>query len=157
MTTLYLLCGLPGAGKSTRAHQITASTRAIHLSPDEWIPPLGLSLVDYEFRFKFQDVMLVHAGKLLALSLSTVIEFGSWARDDREHIRQVGVAAGARTELHFLDAPVEELARRVLDRGGPGAAALVAEVLPSADQFERPTPDEIARFDRYVGPGELFE
>jgi predicted kinase len=152
VTTLYLLCGLPGAGKSTRAAEITASTRAIHLSPDEWIPPLGLSLVDYEFRFKFQDVMLVHAGKLLALGVSTVIEFGSWARDDRERIRQVGVDAGARTELHFLDAPVDELARRVLSRGGPGAEKLVSDVLPSADQFERPTPEETERWDRYVGP-----
>jgi hypothetical protein len=28
---------------------------AVHLSPDEWIVALGISLVDYEFRFRFQN------------------------------------------------------------------------------------------------------
>ncbi len=150
---LYLLCGLPGAGKTTRAWQIIENVKAVHLSPDEWIVALGVSLVDYEFRFKLQDRMLEHAGRILRCGASVVVEFGSWARSERESIRQVAVDAGAQTELHFVDAPLDELVRRVRARGGPDAESLASDVLiGSSDGFERPTPDEIALFDRYVGP-----
>ena len=153
--TLYLLCGLPGAGKTTRANQILGVTTAVLLSVDDWITGLDKSLLDYEFRFRLQDIMRDHAGDILRAGPSVIIEFGSWAREDREKIRAVGAAAGARTELHFLDAPLDELVQRVRTRGGEGAEGLANDVLiGGSDQFERPTPDEIARFDRYVGPGD---
>jgi predicted kinase len=157
-TTLYLVCGLPGAGKTTRARQIVEGGKAVHLSPDEWIVGLGLSLVDYEFRFRLQDCMLAHAAEILRCGASTVVEFGSWSREEREGIRQVAVREGARTELHFLDAPLDELVRRVRARGGPDAEALASQVLVgSSDRFERPAPDEIALFDRYVGPDDPWQ
>ncbi len=155
---LYLVFGLPGAGKTTRAQQIVEGAKAVHLSPDEWIVGLGISLVDYEFRFKLQDCMLAHAGNILRCGASTVVEFGSWSRVERESIRQVAVHAGAATELHFLDAPLDELVRRVRARGGPDAEALASQVLPgSSALFERPTAAEIALFDRYVGPDDLWQ
>ena len=46
--TLYLVCGLPGAGKTTRARQIVERVNAVHLNPDDWIVELGVSLVDYD-------------------------------------------------------------------------------------------------------------
>jgi predicted kinase len=153
MPTLYLLCGLPGAGKSTRARQIIDSTTAVYLTPDEWIVGLNVSLVDYEFRFKLQDLMLTHAGSILRCGASVVVEFGSWSRAERDAIRQVGVLAGARTELDFVDAPLDELVRRVRARGGPDAQALISTVLiGSSDHFERPSEDEVELFDRYIGP-----
>lgn len=150
---LYLLCGLPGAGKTTRARRIVRETNAVHLSPDEWLAVLGVSLVDYDFRFKLQRAMLGHAGEVLRGGASVIVEFGSWDRAERESIRRVAVERGASTELHFLDAPLEELVERVRKRGGADAETLVNPVLLQySSKFERPTPDEIALFDRYVAP-----
>ncbi|HUG10521.1 MAG TPA: ATP-binding protein [Opitutaceae bacterium] len=152
-STLYLVCGLPGAGKTTRSNAIVETAGAVHLCADEWVVGLGLSLVDYEFRIKLQDCMLTHAGKLLRCGVSVVIEFGSWHRQERETIRQMAVSAGARAELHFLDAPLDELVRRVRQRAGPDAEILASSVLmQDAGKFEKPTSEEAALFDSYFGP-----
>ena len=40
MATLFLICGLPGAGKTTLAKQLERERPALRLTPDEWIAPL---------------------------------------------------------------------------------------------------------------------
>jgi predicted kinase len=150
---LYLLCGLPGAGKTTRALELAASTGAVRLCPDEWIVALGISLVDYDFRFRLEPQMLRHGEELLRAGVGIIVEFGSWGRAEREAIRQIAVRTGAAAELHFMDAPLDELVRRVRERGGPDARVLVDKVLLEySGRFERPTAEEAALFDRYVPP-----
>lgn len=152
---LYLICGLPGAGKTTRAIAIAKATGAIRLCPDEWLVAMGISLVDYAIRFRLQDHMLLHGETLLRAGVSVIVEFGSWSRTEREAIRQIAVHTDATTELHFVDAPLPELARRVRERGGPDAQRLLEEVLLKfPEKFERPTPDETALYDLYVGPAD---
>ena len=152
---LYLVCGLPGAGKTTRSLELAAATGAVRLCPDEWLVALGISLVDYDFRFRLEPQLLRHAEELLRAGVGVIIEFGSWARTEREAIRQIAVRTGVAAELHFMDAPLEELARRVRQRGGPHAAFLVDKVLLEyAVRFERPSDDEAASFDRYIGPND---
>ena len=40
MATLFLIVGLPGAGKTTRAKELAATRQALRLTPDEWMIPL---------------------------------------------------------------------------------------------------------------------
>ena len=150
---LYLIFGLPGAGKTTRAIAIAKATGAVRLCPDEWLAAMGISLVDYPIRFRLQDHMILHGEILLRAGVSVIIEFGSWSRSERETIRQIAVHTDAGTELHFVDAPLPELARRVLERGGPDAKSLVEDVLLKfPERFERPTADETELYDVYFGP-----
>ena len=156
---LYLICGLPGAGKTTRARRITDAVRAVRLCPDEWLTSFGMSLVeDYEFRFKLEKCLLLHAEALLRVGVGVVIEFGSWNRAEREQIRQMAQREGAAAELHFLNAPIDELVRRVRARGGPEVEFLTSKVLLEyAHQFEHPDQTEMAAFDRYFGPEDAWE
>jgi predicted kinase len=154
---LYLVCGLPGAGKTTRARRIVESVSAVLLCADEWVLGLGRSLVDFEFRVRLQDCLLSHAGVLLRSGVSVVIEFGSWHREERERIRQVATDAGAVAELHFLDASLEQLVQRVRARGGAEADGLVAVLVNHSTSFEYPSAEEASLFDRYVGPDDGWE
>ncbi|MFJ3828752.1 AAA family ATPase [Streptomyces sp. NPDC090046] len=47
---LVLLCGLPGAGKTTVAKRLVPELSAVRLCPDEWLALLGLDLFDNEAR-----------------------------------------------------------------------------------------------------------
>ena len=40
VATLFLMVGLPGAGKTTRAKELAAEHGALRLSPDAWMIPL---------------------------------------------------------------------------------------------------------------------
>lgn len=156
--TLYLVCGLPGAGKTTRSQLIVDSVpAAVHLCADEWVQGLGMSLVDFGFRVKLQHCLLDHAGTLLRRQLNVVVEFGSWSSEERESIRRVAARERAAAELHFLKAPLDELVRRVRARGGPHAEALATDVLlRDSNKFEEPSAREIASFDRYFGPNDAW-
>jgi len=149
---LYLVCGLPGAGKTTRSKQIESATDAIRLCTDEWLDALGISLVDYPPRFRLEPYLLKHAEQLLRVGVSVIVEFASWSRVERDRIRDVADRTGVPCELHFLDAALPELERRIRSRGGPHATVLAEDVLLKLGHlFERPTEEEAALYHRYVG------
>jgi predicted kinase len=148
--TLYVLTGLPGSGKSTYAAQLVRETGATHVAMDDAVIERGLSLVDYESRFALQPQIEASIPPLLAAGISVVAEFGSWAREERARLRELATASGSRTELHWLDAPVDVCIERVLARGGEGAEGLARHVLgTSAHLYEQPDDAEAASFDAF--------
>ncbi|MDN5856304.1 MAG: ATP-binding protein, partial [Actinomycetia bacterium] len=52
----------------------------------------------------------------MRLGLSVVLDFGLWARIERDEIRSVARGLGVGVELHYLDVPTDELWRRVQAR-----------------------------------------
>ena len=115
-----------------------------------------MSLIDFEFRVRLQNCMLSHAAALLRRGVDVVVEFGSWSEAERDGIRRAAAFEGAAAELHFLDAPVEELVRRVRARGGQEAEGLVTVLVRDASRFEQPSAEEVSRFDRYAGADEQW-
>lgn len=154
MPTLYILTGLPGAGKSVRARDIIDATGAVHIDMDSAMQERGISIVDYDARFAMQPEVEARIAPLLAQGASVVAEFGSWTRDERDRLRGLATASGARTELHWLNAPPEECIRRIRERGGEGVdmlTMLITEFAPEG--YEPPTREEAAQYDAYVAPG----
>jgi predicted kinase len=53
------------------------------------------------------------AQEILRLGLSVVLDFGIWARIERDEMRSVARGLGVGVELHYLDVPTDELWRRI--------------------------------------------
>jgi predicted kinase len=113
---VYLIVGLPGAGKTTYAKELETSAPALRLTPDEWQlmlfgdrnPPDKRDLVEGK---------LVHIGMRAAeLGINVVFDFGFWGKDERSALRWIAGAVGARSQVVYLPIDPAEQRRRVTDR-----------------------------------------
>lgn len=150
-TRLMLTCGLPGAGKTTLARQLAADRGAVRLSKDEWLWALGSSPWDTATGDRIERELWRLAQELLHLGLSVVVDFGLWARVERDEMRSVARDLGVGVELHYLDAPADELWRRIETRNS--APSWDDEPISRADLdqwlavFQAPDSAELALFD----------
>jgi predicted kinase len=144
---LIVVCGLPGAGKTTFARDLANRVSAIRLSADDWLDFLQIDRSE-RMRERLEALQWKLARDLLARGLIVVIEWGTWARSERDSLRTGARALGARVELHFLDAPIDVLLERLHRRNRESPPITRDELLRWSQFFEAPTPEEIALFDR---------
>lgn len=150
-TRLILTCGLPGAGKTTLATQLAADRSAVRLTKDEWLWALGSTPWDEPTREKVEQELWRLAQEVLRLGLSVVLDFGLWARIERDEMRCVARGLGVGVELHYLDTPSDELWRRIEARNWE--PPWDSHPIHRADfdrwlrVFQAPDPAELALFD----------
>jgi predicted kinase len=145
---LVLLCGLPAAGKTTLAREIAEAYGAVRLNPDEWELALGIDRFDAEFQVKLEAEFWRLTERLIALGTSVILEWGFWARSERDEKRDLGRSLGAAVELRFVDVPYDELVRRVVDRHAKGGLAITERHMEEYRAiFQPPTDDELALYD----------
>ena len=150
--TLFIMVGLPGSGKTTLAKALERQHHALRLTKDDWMMPL-FGWGDSGDKREIVEALLWSMGaRALSLGVNVVLDYGLWARSEREDYRARAEALGARVDFRFLDVPHEELRRRVEARNGqlglgdvPITAAELEEMLP---RFQRPTEEELASWQR---------
>jgi predicted kinase len=148
MARLILMCGLPGAGKTTYARRLAARLHAVRLTPDEWMTGLGLDLFDEPARARLEQTLWTHAQQLLRLHVSVILDFGFWGRSERDEKRNAARDLGVPVELHYLDAPLDELVRRLDGRNATGPVVITRALLAGyATLIQPPDQDELALFD----------
>jgi predicted kinase len=120
-TTLYLICGKIGAGKSTLAKQLVSRRGTLLISEDHWTSHLfgdQLKTMDDYRRLsaRLRMAMAPHIVAILRASLSVVLDFPANTPVQRGWMRGLIDEARVAHELHLLDVPdalcLERLRRR---------------------------------------------
>lgn len=150
MSTLVVVCGLPGSGKTTHARSVARRLDAVRLSADDELDRLGVDLWDADLRAVVEQAQALLVEPLLERGRSVVVEWGSWSRVEREALRVLGRAAGASVELHHVTAPVDELHRRVAARGRETPAITLEQLIAWEKAFEPIGDEESGAWDHVV-------
>ncbi|MCB0253603.1 MAG: AAA family ATPase [Anaerolineae bacterium] len=153
MATLHLMVGLPCSGKTTLAQQLEHELPALRLNLDEL--HIGLFGQDakepeHDARHVLIEALLWKiAGRALELGMDVILDYGFWAREEREDYRSRAKHLGASSEVHYLDVPEDELLRRLEERNSRPSqeSFLIAReaMKPWIAFFQKPTPDELER------------
>jgi predicted kinase len=151
--TLYLLCGLPGSGKTTRAKELEAAGKGILLNADDWVcqlyPDDAEAAARDERKELVEQVQWELAERLLIGGINVILDWGVWMRAQRDHYRKRARELGAIVQTVFIDTPIETLQERVAQRNRnlpPGTFSISAEELNEwAAIFEPPTHEELTR------------
>src|SRR4029077_16251739 len=152
--TLFITCGVQGAGKTTLAKTLEREHKAVRFTPDDWLRelfPTPRSDVGAAARAAMESLHWAMALRALEIGCNVVLDFGLWGRDERDRFRTEARAVGAHVVLCLLDPPREELLRRLAQRNADRSAGTYRIAERDLDRalasFQRPTPEEIALFD----------
>jgi predicted kinase len=145
-TTLFILCGLSFAGKTTIARAVAAATRSAVVSYDRLYAtaerPAGLTGLD-EWRFV---VGLVHDGTRAHLEAgrSVVVDNLNEDRVDRDALRAIADEVGVRSLVIHVDAPLDLILerRRANDASGGRGTTSDEQFEFVRSRFEPPAPPE---------------
>ena len=109
---------------------------------------LSLNLWEEDQRARIEALQWKFAQQLLALGLTVIIEWGTWARTERDTLRLEARALGAAVELHYVSAPAEVLFDRIQRRGREQPPIDRNAVSRWFQLFQAPTSDELVLFDK---------
>lgn len=150
--TVYMLCGLPGSGKTTYAKGLEQETGALRLTLDEQLfEKFGReSEIDYAERERMtkeylREVLVakIHEGK------SVILDYGFWKRSARDEYKTLIEKAGAQSQLMYFATRPEDLRIRLHERNAtdPINNHIIDEQL--LERF-------IAEFESPHGEGEII-
>lgn len=112
------MVGLPGSGKTTLAKRLAAEENAMRFTPDEWhIFLFGDDFhreEEHDARHdRVETLMWQTAQTMLRHGVSVILNFGFWAKVQRDGLRREAAKLGVGFQIYYLDTPIEEIKRRL--------------------------------------------
>ncbi len=151
---IFLVVGLPGSGKTTRAKELEVSESALRLTPDDWqmavfdddSPTRWRSSERARHRDRIEGKLVELGMRTAQLGLPVVFDFGLWSRDERSALRWIAGTLAVRAEVVYLPVEIEEQRRRIRRRyeAEPGQFLMSdAELQQWQGLFEAPDQEEL--------------
>jgi predicted kinase len=104
--TFHLVVGLPCSGKTTLAKKHEHEMPAFRLTHDEWQVSLfgqDAEEPEHDARHNLIEAMLWNiTSRALELGTNVILDFGFWAREEREDYRSRAKSLRASSEVYFL-------------------------------------------------------
>jgi len=124
---------------------------ALRLNLDEWHIRLygqDAEHPEHDVRHSIIEERLWEIGRrVLELGSDLILDYGLWAREERDDYRQRAKQLGAACRVHYLDVQEDELMRRLRQRNSrpPIDCFIIREeaMRPWIASFEAPTADEL--------------
>ena len=152
MATIHLVSGPIGAGKTTKALAIVRDTKAVLMSPDNWMADSGIPLRHSDIRAVIEEAQWSISALLLGKGHDVVIELGTWSRQERIEILTKAKALGHNVAGYFLTPDLNTLIQRVESREANWSDSdrvTSDEVASAARSFENPKDDELELYAEY--------
>jgi predicted kinase len=120
MTTIHLICGFMGFGKTTLAKKLAEETGAVRLTPDEIMAErYGRNLPEPEFRQKWKEIdadIWRWTAEYVRKGRDVILDYGFWTRESRREACEKAEKTGASVVFHQLVCDMETARQRVLKR-----------------------------------------
>jgi len=123
MTSLILVCGPTGAGKTTHSISLCEKIGAIRFSIDPWMQTLfskDMTSLDYSWMIERVERCYTQiwdtAEQILSLDGNVVLDLGFTTKAQRTLFRERANLIEVGSELHYLDAPKDIRKKRVEQR-----------------------------------------
>lgn len=134
---MFVLVGLPAAGKTSRARELASEWGALRLTPDEWMIPLFGQQQPDRKRNVLEGRLIWLALSALRSGVNVVLDFGLWGKDERSALRALAASVGASSELIYLQVDEEEQWRRVQARSLTDAATTFEMTKADLERWRR--------------------
>ena len=120
MSTIYLVSGQIGSGKTTFSKNLEEKTGAVRFSPDEWIIKLHPQEIrreefDHIF-FTCCDIAWKLAKKLAGKGIDIILDFGFWNKELRDGYIKKIVDHGWEYKLYYVYCQEEVIKERLRKR-----------------------------------------
>ena len=157
MSTVHLVFGPQGAGKTTQARALAARFGGVRFSIDEWMadlflpdlpPTMDLAWIMARVE-RCERRIWSTAMDIAAAGRDVVLDLGLMQAQKRRDLRERAGLAGHAAQLHFVDAPLALRRERVLARNADRGETFAFVVTPAMfdvmeARFEPPLGDELA-------------
>jgi predicted kinase len=144
---LFLIVGLPGAGKTEHAKTLAIANKALRLTPDAWMIPLFGDPQPAGKRDVLEGRLIWLALEALRMGTSVVLDFGLWGRDERSSLRWLARSVGASSQVVYLPVDratqIERIDQRWRRTPDETFVMTEAEVHTWRSQFEAPDAAEL--------------